>query len=172
MKKIISILSLALFFNLTAQASFYDLGLEREMVYFPTNKDPGSIVIMTGDKKLYYVLGDDLAYEFPVAVGKKAKDRFYGTFPISRKAKWPSWRPTQSMMEKNPALPEVVYGGKGNPLGARALYLGDSPFRIHGTNKPSSIGKAASHGCIRMYNKDVKALYKIVSVWDTVYVKR
>jgi len=145
---------------------------QTEMVYFPTTKQAGSIVIMTADKKLYYLLGDDMAYEFPIAVGKKAKDRFYGAYPISRKAKWPSWRPTKSMLDKEPNLPAVVKGGRRNPLGARALYLGNSPFRIHGTNNPRSIGKAASHGCIRMHNEDVKKLYNLVGLWDMVYVKR
>lgn len=144
---------------------------EVPMVYFPSEKPAGSVVIVTEDKRLYYLLGDDLAYEFPIAVGKHPKDRFYGVYPVSRKAKWPAWRPTRSMLKKNPNLPTVVKGGRANPLGARALYLGDSPFRIHGTNNPSSIGKAASHGCIRMYNTDVKKLYNLVNVWDTVYVQ-
>jgi lipoprotein-anchoring transpeptidase ErfK/SrfK len=126
---------------------------------------------MTEDKRLYYLLGDDMAYEFPIAVGKSEKDRFYGVYPISRKVKWPSWRPTPSMLKKEPNLPKIVKGGKNNPLGARALYLGDSPFRIHGTNRPSSIGKAASHGCIRMHNRDVKRLYNLVELWDRVYVQ-
>jgi len=171
MKKIISLFALLIFLHLPVVASFYDPGLTRDIVYFPSEKEPGSIVIITADKKLYYLLGDDMAYEFPIAVGKTKKDRFYGTFPVSRKAKWPSWRPTKNMLKKNPALPRVVKGGKRNPLGARALYLGDSAFRIHGTNNPSSIGTAASHGCIRMYNDDVKELYSITRVWDTVYVK-
>ena len=157
--------------NLCASISFIYTGLDREMIYFATEKNPGSIIIQTDEKKLYYILGDDLAYEFPIAVGKKAKDRFYGTFPISRKAKWPSWRPTQSMIEEDPSLPDVVKGGKRNPLGARALYLGSSIFRIHGTNNPSSIGKAASKGCIRMYNEDVKVLYQLVDIFDMVYVR-
>ncbi len=145
---------------------------QTEMVYFPTTKQAGSIVIMTADKKLYYLLGDDMAYEFPIAVGKRAKDRFYGAYPISMKRKWPSWRPTPHMLKKEPNLPAVIKGGKHNPLGARALYLGNSPFRIHGTNNPRSIGKAASHGCIRMHNEDVKKLYDLVGLWDMVYVKR
>ncbi len=171
MKKLVSILIVLIFIDLPIVASYFDPGLDREMVYFPTTKEPGSIVIVTEDKRLYYVLGDDMAYEFPIAVGRRAKDRFYGTYPITRKTKWPSWRPTPSMLAKEPYLPKVIKGGKRNPLGARALYLGDSPFRIHGTNNPRSIGKAASHGCIRMYNNDVKNLYEIVSVRDMVYVQ-
>ncbi len=166
MKKIALSLCLSVF-TLSSLCAEY---LDRELIYFPTDKDPGSIVIITDEKKLYYILDEDLAYEFPIAVGKKASYRFYGTFPISRKAKWPAWRPTQSMIEEDPTLPEVVKGGKYNPLGARALYLGDSIYRIHGTNNPNSIGKAASKGCIRMYNEDVKELYKLVDVWNMVYV--
>jgi len=171
MKKTVSFLALLSFLHLPVSAAFFDPGLERDTVYFPSTKEAGSIIVMTADKRLYYLLGDDMAYEFPIAVGKTSKERFYGTYPITRKAKWPSWRPTPSMLVENPALPEVVKGGKRNPLGARALYLGNSPFRIHGTNNPSSIGKAASHGCIRMHNKDVKELYNIVAKWDMVYVK-
>ena len=167
MKKITLLFCLSLFAIQPLLAEY----LDRELIYFPTDKDAGSIVIITDEKKLYYILDEELAYEFPIAVGKKAKDRFYGTFPISRKAKWPAWRPTKNMIEEDPTLPEVVKGGKHNPLGARALYLGDSIFRIHGTNNPSSIGKAASKGCIRMYNEDVKELYKLVDVWNMVYVR-
>ncbi len=171
MKKAIFILYLFSFFSLFASTTFIDTGLDREMIYFKTDESPGSIIIHTDERRLYYILGDDLAYEFPIAVGKRAKDRFYGVFPISRKAKWPEWRPTQSMIEEDPSLPEVVSGGKHNPLGARALYLGSSIYRIHGTNNPSSIGKAASKGCIRMYNKDIKLLYNLVDIQDMVYVR-
>ncbi len=170
MKKIIRLFIVISIINMYIFAASIDFDLEREIVYFPTDKEPGSIVIITQDKRLYYVLGDDMAYEFPIAVGKHKKDRFYGAYPISRKAKWPSWRPTPNMLEKNPNLPKVVKGGKHNPLGARALYLGESLYRIHGTNNPRSIGKAASHGCIRMYNRDVKVLYNMVETWSMVYV--
>lgn len=171
MKKLLSIFIVLFLIDLPIIASFITPGLDKDMVYFPTTKEPGSIVIITDAKRLYYVLGDDMAYEFPIAVGKHEKDRFYGTYPITRKTKWPAWRPTASMLKKEPRLPKIVKGGKRNPLGARALYLGDSLFRIHGTNRPSSIGKAASHGCIRMHNSDVKKLYDIVSVLDMVYVQ-
>ena len=165
------IIFLILFIYSQTYAIVINHEFDREIVYFPTDKEAGSIVIRTEEKKLYYILGADLAYKFPIAVGKKPKDRFYGIFPITKKTKWPSWRPTESMFEKDPSLPEVVYGGKHNPLGARALYLGDSPYRIHGTNNPNSIGKAASHGCIRMFNEDVKQLFQIVNIMDTVYVE-
>jgi len=169
MKRILSIFGLFLVLSVSLKA--YDI-FEKELIYFPSDKEVGSIVIKTNEKKLYYLAEVDLAYEFSIAVGKHKKDRFYGTFPISRKAKWPEWRPTESMLEKEPNLPEVVKGGKRNPLGARALYLGDSAFRIHGTNNPRSIGKAASHGCIRMHNEDVKELYKLVYIGNNVYVER
>jgi len=166
-----SIIFFILFIYTQTFAIVINHDFDRKIIYFPTDKEAGSIVIKTYEKKLYYILGDDLAYEFPIAVGKKAKDRFYGIFPVLKKVKWPSWRPTPNMIEENPSLPEVVYGGKHNPLGARALYLGDSPYRIHGTNNPNSIGKAASHGCIRMFNEDVKQLFEIVNIMDTVYVE-
>jgi lipoprotein-anchoring transpeptidase ErfK/SrfK len=171
MKRFLFFVSVIIFFKSVLIADYYNDYLDEKVVYFPTDKEPGSIVIITHKKRLYYILGDDMAYEFPIAVGKREEDRFYGVYPISAKAKWPSWRPTPSMLEKEPNLPKIVKGGRKNPLGARALYLGDSPYRIHGTNNPSSIGKAASHGCIRMYNRDVKELYRLVSINDMVYVK-
>ena len=168
MKKILFFL---LIISFQAFATVIDPGLDREIIYFPSDKEPGSIVIKTQEKTLYYIIGDDLAYAFPIAVGKKRKDRFYGVFSVSKKVKWPVWRPTRGMLEENPALPEVVRGGRHNPLGARAIYLGNSLYRIHGTNNPRSIGKAASHGCIRMYNEDVKALFELVNISATVYVE-
>jgi lipoprotein-anchoring transpeptidase ErfK/SrfK len=167
MKKVLFIMVLSFGF---LSANIYDLN--REIVEFYNDKKPGSIVIKTHERKLYYIIDNWTAYEFPIAVGRRAKDRFYGVFPITDKAKWPSWRPTESMLEKEPNLPTVVKGGKRNPLGARALYLGDSAYRIHGTNNPSSIGTFASHGCIRMYNEDVKELYDMVDMWSMVYVQR
>ncbi len=153
--------------NLFANGTYQQ---EREIVYFESYKEPGSILIKTDEKALYYILGTDLAYKYPIAVGKR-RHQFFGTYPVSRKVKWPSWRPTKNIRRENPRLPSVVKGGTRNPLGARALYLGSSPFRIHGTNNPSSIGKAASHGCIRMHNADVKELYQMVDYGAMVYVE-
>jgi len=163
------IISLIFSFTLLFANSY---NLDDKIVEFENDKEAGSIVIKTHDRKLYYILDNWTAYEFPIAVGKRPKDRFYGIFQISAKAKWPSWRPTPSMLEKDPFLPEVVKGGRSNPLGARALYLGESAYRIHGTNNPRSIGRFASHGCIRMYNKDVKELYNLVDRYSLVYVER
>ncbi len=143
---------------------------EREIIYFESYKEPGSILIKTDERALYYILGTDLAYKYPIAVGKN-HHQFFGIYPISRKVKWPAWRPTKNIRRENPRLPAVVKGGIRNPLGARALYLGNSPFRIHGTNNPNSIGKAASHGCIRMHNTDVKELYQMVDYGAMVYVE-
>ncbi len=170
MKSIFSLFFL-LFSIVSLNLDASEWGIDREAIYYPTDKEPGSIVVDQSKRRLYYILGDDLAYEFPIAVAKKRKDRFYGIFRITKKAKWPEWRPTKRILEENPDLPEVVKGGRENPLGARALYLGDTAYRIHGTNNPRSIGKAASHGCIRMYNRDVKQLYELVSINDKVYVK-
>jgi lipoprotein-anchoring transpeptidase ErfK/SrfK len=116
MKKVLFIMVLSFGF---LSANIYDLN--REIVEFYNDKKPGSIVIKTHERKLYYIIDNWTAYEFPIAVGRRAKDRFYGVFPITDKAKWPSWRPTESMLEKEPNLPEGVKGGKRNPLGASAL---------------------------------------------------
>lgn len=129
----------------------------------------GTIVIHTTKRRLYYVLGNGQAIEYRIAVGRPGAQWSGETF-VSRKAEWPRWTPTPNMRRKNPRLPKFVKGGPGNPLGARAMYLGWSDLRIHGTNAPSSIGRAASSGCYRMYNADVKDLYERVHVGAPVIV--
>ena len=129
----------------------------------------GTIVISTSQRRLYYTLGNGQAIEYKIAVGKPHEQWFGETF-VSRKAKWPRWTPTRNMRRKNPRLPKFVKGGPRNPLGARALYLGWSALRIHGTNNPGSIGRAASSGCYRMHNADVKHLYERVHVGAPVVV--
>jgi lipoprotein-anchoring transpeptidase ErfK/SrfK len=141
-----------------------------EIVFYDTNKEAGSIIVNTSEKRLYYLVDYQLAYVYPIAVGKK-RYQFFGNYTISAKAKWPTWRPTESILADKPWLPTVVEGGTNNPLGARALYLGDSSYRIHGTNNPSSIGKEASRGCIRMYNEDVIDLYSMVQTGVKVYIQ-
>ena len=118
---------------------------------------------------LYYVLGNGRAVQFRVATAKPGFE-WSGTHKVSNKVKWPNWRPPQEMRERRPDLPAYMAGGPKNPLGARALYLGSSIYRIHGTNEPKSIGKAASSGCIRMLNADVEELYRHVKVGATVIV--
>lgn len=131
----------------------------------------GSIVIDTAGRRLYYVLGGGRAYSYPVAVGKKGF-AWSGTKRITRKQAWPDWRPPAEMRRRKPGLPVHMAGGPKNPLGAMALYLGSSLYRIHGTNDNSSIGLAVSSGCIRMRNNHVMHLSKMAGVGTTVHVLR
>ena len=135
---------------------------------FIKNKD--YIVIKTAKRKLFYYKNNQLDKVYSIAVGRK-QFQHYGTYKISRKKVWPSWTPTKTVIKEHPSIPRFFKGGKRNPLGARAMYLGTSAYRIHGTNNPKSIGKAASHGCFRMKNNDVIALYNKVKIGTTVYIK-
>lgn len=138
-------------------------------VSFPNGYGAGKIVIDTAGRKLYYVLSSSSAYQYPIAVGK-AGFAWSGTQSISRKVAWPDWRPPAEMLQRKPHLPQYMTGGVRNPLGAMALYLGSSLYRIHGTNDVSSIGTASSSGCIRMTNGHVTHLAKIAGVGTTVHV--
>jgi lipoprotein-anchoring transpeptidase ErfK/SrfK len=148
-------------------------GLRRTPVFFRTTYPKGTIFIVTQDKYLYLYLGDNRAYRYGIAVGR---DGFQWTadLVVTKKVQWPSWRPPKEMIEreakKGHKLPEVMDGGPDNPLGARALYLGYTEYRIHGTNQPKSIGHAASSGCIRMLNEHVIDLYEKVPVGTRVIV--
>jgi lipoprotein-anchoring transpeptidase ErfK/SrfK len=142
----------------------------KQEVRYPTVEAPGTIIIETQKKFLYYVLGNGKALRYGVGVGRDGF-RWSGTERISRKAEWPDWRPPEEMREREPELPEYMKGGYGNPLGARALYLGGTEFRIHGTHQPWSIGREVSSGCIRMTNDDVTDLYKMAKVGTKVIVK-
>jgi lipoprotein-anchoring transpeptidase ErfK/SrfK len=137
------------------------------------NYAPGSIIVRTPERALYLVTGDGEARRYKVGVGKEGF-QWSGTSTIVNKAEWPTWRPPQAMIEREAAkgnmLPAEVEGGPGNPLGARALYIGGSIYRIHGTNSPGSIGGAVSSGCIRMMNSDVIDLYDRVRLGAKVYV--
>jgi len=128
------------------------------------------IVIRTNKRILEFYHNDRFKKLYKVAVGKDGW-RKYGKYIVRKKVKWPDWRPTKNIKKENPNLPDIVQGGPKNPLGARALYLGYSALRIHGTNKPESVGKAVSHGCFRMKNKDVIELYDMVKVGTPVYIK-
>lgn len=128
-----------------------------------------SIEVSTSQRKLF-LNEDGVITEFPIAVGTR-EEQWRGTEVVSRKAEWPAWRPTADTRRKHPKLPQIVPGGPKNPLGARALYLGSSVYRIHGTNQPKSIGKAASGGCFRMRNADVIELYQRVPVGTVVTVR-
>ena len=144
-----------------------------QIVAYETSQKPGTIIIDTGTRYLYLVLGDGKARRYGVGVGKQGFE-WSGSEKISRKAEWPSWRPPQQMIErerkKGRELPTYMAGGPENPLGARALYLGNTLYRIHGTNQPWTIGQAVSSGCIRMRNEDVMDLYERARVGAKVIV--
>jgi lipoprotein-anchoring transpeptidase ErfK/SrfK len=143
--------------------------LRRATVAFDSREAPGTIVIDTGNTALYYVLGQGRAIRYAVGVGREGFT-WSGVQSISRKAEWPDWHPPAEMVARQPYLPRFMAGGPGNPLGARAIYLGTSQYRIHGTNDPSTIGKFVSSGCIRMTNEDVIDLFGRVDIGTKVVV--
>ncbi len=146
----------------------------RQDVRFEGAESPGTLVVDAANRFLYYINGPRRAIRFGIAVGREGA-AWKGQALIGRKAKWPTWTPTANMRRRNPKLPVQVKGGPENPLGARALYLyqggRDTLYRIHGTNEPWSIGKAASSGCIRMLNEDVFELFGSVPVGARVVVR-
>jgi lipoprotein-anchoring transpeptidase ErfK/SrfK len=143
--------------------------LRRAVVAFNTAEAPGTVIIDTGNTALYYVLGQGKAVRYGVGVGREGFT-WSGVQTISRKAEWPDWHPPAEMIARQPYLPRFMAGGPGNPLGARAMYLGSSQYRIHGTNDPSTIGKFVSSGCIRLTNEDVSDLFSRVDVGTRVVV--
>jgi lipoprotein-anchoring transpeptidase ErfK/SrfK len=145
-------------------------GTTRREVDFHGDYTPGSIVINTSERRLYYVLPGGRAYQYTVGVGRPGYE-WYGEHDISRKAEWPDWRPPAEMRQRQPQLPAFMPGGPGNPMGARALYLGSTLYRIHGTTENQTIGYAVSSGCIRMLNEDVMDLYTRVAVGARVFVR-
>ncbi len=144
-------------------------GRSRKIVDFDRQYKPGTIVISTNQRRLYLVTRRGQALRYSIGVGREGF-QWGGKSHISRKAKWPSWRPPPEMLERQPNLPKYMEGGPENPLGARALYLGATLYRIHGTNEKHTIGGAVSSGCIRLLNEDVIDLYDRVKVGATVYV--
>jgi lipoprotein-anchoring transpeptidase ErfK/SrfK len=143
--------------------------LRRATVAFDSREAPGTVIIDTGNTALYYVLGQGRAIRYGVGVGREGFT-WSGVQSISRKAEWPDWHPPAQMIARQPYLPRFMAGGPGNPLGARAMYLGSSEYRIHGTNDPSTIGKFVSSGCIRLTNEDVADLFSRVDVGTKVVV--
>jgi len=143
--------------------------LRRQEVRFPTKEPPGTLIVDTPNTHLYYVLGNGRAIRYGVRVGRDGFT-WTGVQKISRKAEWPDWHPPTEMIERQPYLPRFMAGGPGNPLGARAMYLGNTVYRIHGTNQPSTIGKFVSSGCIGMLNEDVSDLFDRVKVGTRVVV--
>lgn len=135
-----------------------------------TRSEPkGMIIIDSHGRRLLYTLGDGRAYEYPISVGRQGF-AWTGTEKISRIAEWPDWHPPAEMRQREPGLPKVMHGGIKNPLGAKAIYLGNTLYRIHGTNDPRTIGRAASSGCFRMMNKHVQHLASLAKIGTTVRV--
>lgn len=149
---------------------FREQAIPRQLVYWKHSEyKPGTIVISTTNRRLYYVLPGGRAIEYGVGVGRQGFT-WSGVKTVSRKREWPDWRPPAPMLKRRPDLPRYMPGGMDNPLGARALYLGSSDYRIHGSNEPDTIGAAVSSGCIRMTNRDVVDLYSRVKVGTKVVV--
>ena len=144
--------------------------IRRETVSFVSHYRPGTIYIDTAERRLYLVLPQGQALRYGIGVGRDGF-RWGGTHRISAKKEWPSWTPPSQMLARRPDLPRHMAGGIDNPLGARAMYLGSTLYRIHGSNEPETIGQAVSSGCFRMTNDDVTDLYNRVSVGTTVVVK-
>jgi lipoprotein-anchoring transpeptidase ErfK/SrfK len=147
-----------------------DLVFQRQPVYFRTTEKPGTIVVHTSERFLYLVQGNNRAIRYGVGVGRDGF-RWSGIHRISRKAEWPDWTPPSEMIALQPYLPRFMAGGPGNPMGARALYIGATVYRVHGTNQPQTIGHAVSSGCFRLVNPDVIDLYERVPLGTKIVVK-
>ena len=143
----------------------------RTTVSFPGNHRPGTIVIRTSERRLYLVLGNGQALRYGIGVGRDGFG-WSGMKTVSAKREWPDWTPPEQMLRRRPDLPQHMAGGPDNPLGARALYLGSSLYRIHGSNEPETIGQAVSSGCFRLTNADVIDLYDRVPLGATVIVQQ
>ncbi len=156
----------------SAQDGWSDFGgrLSKQTVSIKSNEAPGTIIVSFADRRLYKITERGRAISYPIGVPKDIA-RWDGTLRVTQKRKNPAWRPTQSMLKRNPRLPSYVPGGHPqNPMGVRALYLGHTFYRIHGTDAPWTIGKAASSGCVRMYNEHAIDLYNRTRVGAKVVV--
>ena len=143
--------------------------IRKQIVSYSTNYAPGTIVVETGERRLYLVLDDGKAMKYGIGVGRDGFT-WSGAHRITRKAEWPGWTPPPQMRKRVPDLPAYMPGGPDNPLGARALYIGSTLYRVHGTSEPRSIGLAVSSGCIRLTNEDVADLYDRVQVGARIVV--
>jgi len=142
----------------------------REIVPYEGTHAPGTIIVDTSERRLYFVLDDGTAIRYGVGVGRDGF-QWVGTHRVTRKEEWPGWTPPPAMRRRQPHLPVHMEGGENNPLGARAMYIGSTLYRIHGSNEPWSIGQAVSSGCIRMVNEDVIHLYEQVGIGTRVIVQ-
>lgn len=144
---------------------------QRQAVFYRTNEPPGTIIVDTADRYLYLVQGNNRAIRYGIGVGREGF-QWQGLLKVTKKAEWPDWTPPPEMIQRQPYLPRFMAGGPGNPMGARALYLGATIYRIHGTNQPHTIGSAVSSGCFRLVNDDVADLYGRVPVGTKVVVRQ
>lgn len=142
----------------------------RREINFVTDEVPGTIIVDTGARRLYLILGDGRAIRYGIGVAREGFE-WNAVLRISAKREWPGWTPPEAMRQREPDLPRFMPGGLENPLGARALYLGNTLYRIHGSNEPDTIGEAVSSGCIRMLNADVIDLYERVLVGAKVIIE-
>jgi lipoprotein-anchoring transpeptidase ErfK/SrfK len=147
------------------------LQFRRQVVLYRSNEAPGTIIIHTSERFLYVVQGNGRALRYGIGVGREGF-QWQGLLQITRKQEWPDWTPPPEMIERQPYLPRFMAGGPGNPMGARALYLGTTVYRIHGTNQPKTIGSAVSSGCLRLVNGDVIDLYDRIPVGTKVIVRQ
>src|SRR5438445_1891605 len=148
-----------------------DPQFRKTAVLYRTNEAPGTIIVVTAERHLYLVQGNGRALRYGIGVGREGFT-WQGLVNITRKAEWPDWTPPPEMIARQPYLPRFMAGGPGNPLGARAMYLGTTVYRIHGTNRPDTIGTAVSSGCFRLVNADVTDLYNRVPVGTKVIVRQ
>jgi lipoprotein-anchoring transpeptidase ErfK/SrfK len=144
---------------------------KRTTVFYRTAEPPGTIIISTSERFLYLIQGGGRALRYGIGVGREGF-QWQGLQKITRKQEWPDWTPPPEMIARQPYLPRFMAGGPGNPMGARALYLGTTVYRIHGTNQPQTIGSAVSSGCFRLVNADVSDLYDRVPVGTKVIVRQ
>jgi len=145
--------------------------IKREIVPYETSLKPGTIVVETSERRLYFVLPEGKAIKYGIGVGRDGF-RWSGQHRITRMAEWPGWTPPAAMRKRVPDLPAYMPGGPNNPLGARALYIGSTLYRIHGTSEPWTIGQAVSSGCIRLTNEDVIDLYERAKIGALVVVRQ
>ena len=142
----------------------------RQAVFYRTNEQPGTIIVNTHDRFLYLVQGSNRAIRYGVGVGRDGF-QWGGVHRISRKAEWPDWTPPSEMIARQPYLPRFMAGGSGNPMGARAMYIGATVYRVHGTNAPETIGHSVSSGCFRLVNSEIEDLYERVPVGTKIVVQ-
>jgi len=154
----------------TEEARITDGPFARQVVFFRSNEAPGTLVVHTSERFIYVVMGNSRALRYGLGVGREGF-QWSGLVRISRKAEWPDWTPPPEMIARQPYLPRFMAGGPGNPMGARAFYLGSTIYRIHGTNQPETIGHAVSSGCFRLANGDVIDLFDRVPVGTKVIIR-